>query len=403
MEQILKGYRVVEWGALHQGPSAAIKMAEMGAEVIKLEEPGKGDQSRGMVRTSGAPAILPSGRNWFFEFLNYGKKSVTFNMKSPKGKEAAYRLIEKSDIFITNYRKSAAVRVGLDYQSLRKVNPRLIYASGSCMGTKGPLGESAGIELVALAKSGMMSVAGEANEPPQRIASSICDQTGGLMLVIGIMGAIIARERYGMGQEITSSQLGGAMLLQIFNVMGRILTGTELPRDNRLAPRNILYNQYLCQDGKWLMLGMVGDRYWEAFCRAVGHPEWIDDPKFKTPESRVKNAAELASLVSGMFASQPYKHWEEKLMKADLLFSVVNSISDLLTDPQVVANNYLPEIDHPTLGKTRWMFTPIEFSGTPLAFGCPAPELGQHTEEVLTEVCGYSWEDVNQMRESHAI
>jgi len=401
--KILEGIRVVEWTVFHVGPSAGVKLAEMGAEVIKLEEPGAGDQARGTLRLYGVPMHLPSGRNWFFEFLNYGKKSVAINLKHEQGREAVYRLIEKSDVFLTNFRREAAIRLGMDYQTLRQFNPRLVYASASCLGNEGPFGNSPGLEAIAQARSGLMSVAGEGNQPPQMIHSSVCDQTGSLMLTLGILAALLARERLGIGQEVTTSQLGGSMLLQIFNVMGKIFTGQEIKRPLRSQARDPLYNYYRCQDGRWILFGIFQERYWAPFCRAIGHPEWIDDPRFATMEKREENCRELIELLDKEFASRPYHEWEKRFKEEDLLFSVVNTTSDLLGDPQVLANNYLPEVEHPELGKTRWLLTPIRFSETPLAFYGPAPELGQHTEEVLVDICGYSWEEVARLREAGAI
>lgn len=401
--KILEGIRVVEWTVFHVGPSAGVKLAEMGAEVIKLEEPGQGDQSRGTLRLYGVPMQLPSGRNWFFEFLNYGKKSVTLNLKNERGREAAYRLIEKSDVFFTNFRREATARLGLDYPTLRRLNPRLVYASSSCMGNQGPFGNSPGLEAIAQARSGMMWVTGEGDQTPQMIHSSVCDQTGSLMLTLGILAALLARERLGIGQEVTTSQLSGAMLLQIFNVMGRVLSGQEIKRPRRSGARDPLYNYYQCQDGRWMMFGIFQERYWAPFCRAIGHPEWIEDTRFADMEKREQNCQELIRLLDQVFASRPYAEWEKRLKEEDLLFSVVNTTSDLLEDAQVQANDYLPVVEHPVLGPSRWLLTPIKLSETPVAFHGPAPELGQHTEEVLLDVCGYSWEEVGQLREAGAI
>ncbi|MFC2066874.1 CaiB/BaiF CoA transferase family protein [Chloroflexota bacterium] len=401
--QILEGIRVVEWSVFHQGPSAGVKLAEMGADVIKLEEPGKGDQARGNKRMHGVSTDLPGGRNWFYEFLNYGKRGVAIDLKSQRGKEIVYSMIEGSDVFFTNFRRKAAVKLGLDYETLRRVNPKLIYASSSCLGNLGPFGDSPGLEGVAMARSGLSLVAGEGNQPPVPIVSSVTDQTGGLLLTIGILAALFARERSGIGQEVTTSQLGGGMLLQILNVMARILSGKELGRGVGSPPRNPLYNYYRCQDNRWIIVFMNQNRYWERFCRAIERPDWFENPKFVTLEGRAEHSSELTKMLEDMFASEPYDVWEKKLSREDLIFSIVNTTSAVLEDPQVVANNLLPTVDHPVLGKTRWLLTPIQFSQTPLAFHGPAPELGQHTEEVLIENFGYSWDDVNKLREEGVI
>ncbi|MEE9202652.1 MAG: CoA transferase [Dehalococcoidia bacterium] len=401
--KILEGIRVIDWSVFHVGPSSGVKLGELGAEVIKVEEPGVGELSRGVESLYGVPTQLPSGRNWFFEFLNYNKKGLTVDIKTEKGREIIYRLVEKSDVFITNYRQQAAVRLGMDYETLRRYNPRLIYASSSCLGTEGPDGSSPGLEVIAQARSGLMSVPGEEGMPPQMLHSSVCDQTGSLMLTLGVLGALLARERLGVGQEVTTSQLGGAMLLQCFNVMCQLLAGQPIPREVRTEAKNPLYNYYRCRDGRWVVLGMLQDRYWAPFCRALDRPDLLADPRFDTLAHREEHNRELVAILDEAFATRDSGEWEGPFREHDLLFGVVNDMQQTIADPQVVANNLLAPVDHPVLGRTPWQLLPINFSQTPVSFSLPAPELGQHTEEVLTEVCGYSWEEAAQLRDEGII
>ncbi len=401
--KILEGIRVVDWSVFHVGPSTGVKLGEMGAEVIKVEEPGVGELSRGVESLYGVPTQLPSGRNWFFEFLNYNKKGITADVKTEKGREIIYRLVEKSDVFLTNYRQQAAVRLGMDYETLRRYNPRLIYASSSCLGTEGPDGSSPGLEVIAQARSGLMMVPGEAGMPPQMLHSSVCDQTGSLMLTMGILGALLARERLGVGQEVTTSQLGGAMLLQCFNVMCQLLTGQPIPREVRTEAKNPLYNYYRCRDGRWLVLGMLQDRYWAPFCQVLGRTDLLDDTRFDTLAHREEHCRELVAILDEAFATRDSADWEGPFREQDMLFGVVNDIAQAIADPQVAANQLLAPVDHPVLGHTPWQILPINFSQTPVSFSLPAPELGQHTEEVLTEICGYSWEEAAQLRDEGII
>jgi crotonobetainyl-CoA:carnitine CoA-transferase CaiB-like acyl-CoA transferase len=311
--------------------------------------------------------------------------------------------VEKSDVFITNYRQQAAVRLGMDYETLRQYNPRLIYASASCLGTEGPDGSSPGLEVIAQARSGLMSVPGEEGMPPQMLHSSVCDQTGSLMLTLGVLGALLARERLGVGQEVTTSQLGGAMLLQCFNVMCQLLAGQPIPREVRTEAKNPLYNYYRCRDGRWVVLGMLQERYWAPFCQALKRPDLLEDPRFDILAHREEHCRELVAILDEAFASRDSTEWEGPFREHDMLFGVVNDTQQAIADPQVVANQLLAPVDHPVLGRTPWQMLPINFSQTPVSFSLPAPELGEHTEEVLTEVCGYSWEEAAQLRDEGII
>ncbi|MDP6347939.1 MAG: CoA transferase [Dehalococcoidia bacterium] len=400
---ILEGIRVIDWTVFHVGPSTGVKLGEMGAEVIKIEEPGVGELSRGVESLYGVPTEISSGRNWFFEFLNYNKKGMTIDVKTEKGREIMYRLVEKSDVFITNYRHHAVARLGMDYDTLKRYNSRLIYASSSCLGTEGPDGSSPGLEVIAQARSGLMNVPGEEGMPPQMLHSSVCDQTGSLMLTMGVLGALLARERLGIGQEVTTSQLGGAMLLECFNVMCQLLAGKPIPREVRADAKNPLYNYYRCRDERWIVLGMLQDRYWAPFCHALERLDLTEDPRFDTPAHREQYCRELIAILDEAFATRESKEWEGSLREHDLLFGVVNDVQQTLADPQVVANQIITQVEHPVLGQTPWQILPINFSRTPVSFSLPAPELGQHTEEVLTEVCGYTWEEAAQLRDDGII
>ena len=354
--------------------------------------------------TMGSPIGLSGGRNVLFEHQNRNQKSVTLDAKTDKGKEIIYFLATKSDVFITNLRSNAVARLGLDYESLKAHNPRLVYASSSCYGPKGPDSQSPGLDFTGAARSGWMMTLGEPTMGPVKTGSGQVDSITALALAYGIMGALFARERSGAGQHVTASQLSSMLTVMENASMIYLLTGQLAARQERTKARNPMYNHYQCKDGRWLALGLIqSERYWPSFCRAVGAPELEHDPRFATMETRSENCTELVSIFDEVFASRPYTEWAPVLNDIDALFAPVNTMEDVVTDPQVLENGYLVGVDHPVLGRTRYIAPAVEFSEGPPVSPGPAPQLGEHTEEVLRDVCGYSWEQIDQLREQQVI
>lgn len=403
MPGVLDGVRVVDWTMWYVGPEAAALLGDLGAEVIHIEEKGKGDQMRGLHTFLGIPCLLPGGRQVAFEHHNRNKKSLAVDLKKPQGREIVYRLVKQADVFVTNFRRPAAQKLGLDYATLSRYNPRLVYAWATAFGRRGPYGLTPGLDLVALARSGMMMASGDSGDAPTWISPGVGDAIGGTMLALGIVSALLARERYGIGQELTTSQLIGLMKLQATSVMTQLLTGRERPRQARTQATNPLYNWYRCADGGWIALGLLREGEWPRFCQAIGQSELVADPRFETYRRRQQNGPELVALLDQVFATRTRQEWCRLLTEADLIHSPVNRISDLPHDPQVVENDYIFEYDHPSLGQIGFIGFPVEFTQTPMTLRQPAPDLGQHTEEVLTELCGYSWEEVAQLREKEVL
>lgn len=403
MEKPLAGIRVVDWTIWQQGPVASTMLADLGAEVIKLEERRRGDPGRGVLALAGLPTA--GIRNFYFEANNRHKKSVALDLKQPAARDIVYRLVAKSDVFVQNFRRGVAERLGLDYRTLSAQNPRLIYATASGYGPAGPHSEEPSFDYLAQARSGFMTLAGVPGGEPTYLFGGIADQMGAIMLAYGVLGALFVRERYGIAQQIDVSHLSAMIALAGLNVSCRTILGAELPRTPREAAFNPLWNHYRCADGKWLALGMIqADRHWKEFCRALGVEELIDDPRFIDIPSRGRNARELVAILDRVFAGRTRGEWIERLRRADdLVFGTVNTISDLLDDPQVIANEYLVEYEHPTLGMSRVVGVPVRFEKTPGDPRGRAPELGEHTEQVLTEMLDYSWEEVAGMREAGVI
>ena len=400
----LDGIRIIDWTIWQQGPVATQMLADLGAEVIKIEERERGDPGRGITAVAGS-ATVKKGRNYYFEANNKHKKSITLDLKRPEAREIVYRLVAHSDVFVQNFRKGVAKRLGLGYADLCAHNPRLIYASASGYGPEGPDSGEPSFDYLGQARSGIMNALGTGSAEPTYVYGGIADQMGAIMLAYGVLAALFARERTGIGQEVDASHLGSMMALQGLNVAARTIMGKEFPRNTRANAYNPLWNHYRCADDKWIALAMLQpDRYWKDFCEVVGKPELIEDPRFAESRTRGKNAAALIAIFDGVFATRPREEWMRILKsRGDFIYTVVNSVSDLPDDPQVRANGYVVDHEHHELGRLTLLGMPVKLSATPGEPRGHAPELGEHTEALLTEMLGYSWDDVARLREANVI
>ena len=401
----LEGIRVLDWSQWQMGTVASAMLADLGAVVIHIEVRERGDPGRGMRAAGGAGLDLPAGRNAYFEYVNHNKKGIAVNFKKKEGKEIVYRLVRNSDIFVHNFRQGVPERLGLGYDTLSQYNPKLIYAALSGYGPKGPEAQEPAFDYLGLARSGMMTLVGAPDAPPPGFSGGIADQMGAIMAAYGMLAALLARERFGIGQKIDVSHLGSMMALEGLAIAFRLFTGRDMPRKNRPKEANPLWNHYLCAEGKWIVLGMLqADRYWPAVCKGLGIEHLEKDPRFENMDKRRENSEELISIMDKVFITESSKEWMKRLKEAgDVVCTPVQTISDLLDDPQVWANEYLIEFDHSVLGSMKFMGLPIQFSKTPGAARPEAPEFGQHTEEVLIEVGGYSWEEIVALKEKEAI
>ena len=405
MARPLDGIRVLDWTIWQQGPVATMMLGDLGAEVIKIEERVGGDPGRGVMSIGGTATGGEGKRNYYFEANNRHKRSIALDLKKPEGKAIIYKLIEKSDVFVQNFRKGVAGKLGLDYQTLSRRNPKLIYASATGYGPQGPDSGEPSFDYMGLARSGIMTAVGEPDMVPQNITGGIADQMGAIMLAHGIVVALLARERLGVGQEVNTSHLGSMMALQGLNLACRLTLGKEFKRFYRTQAVNPLWNHYKCQDDKWICFAMPqADRYWPDFCKALGITELEKDPRFAAMKVRGKNCEALIAILDKIFASKPRDEWM-KILKAggDFIYTIVNSVNDLPTDPQMIANNYVVDYDHPAWGPIQVMGHPVILSETPADPKAPAPEFGEHTEQILIDTLGYSWEEVAQLKEQEVI
>ncbi|MEE3142334.1 MAG: CoA transferase [Chloroflexota bacterium] len=399
----MDGIKVLDWTMWQFGPVSTMMLGDLGADVIKVESLD-GDHGRQFRRVAGASSQLPGGLNAYFESLNRQKRSIALDLKNPKGVEILHRLVAQSDVFVQNFRQGVAERLGMGYEDLIKHNPKLIYGAATGYGPIGPDSDQPAFALTGEARSGSLFWGGPDDGKPYNLGG-IADQMAGVMLSYGILGALVARERKGVGQKVDVSHLGSLMWLG-GNRYGIALISKNVPRrQDRTAVLNPLWNFYRCEDDRWIAFSMnQSDRYWPPFCKAIGHRELIDDLRFNGMERRAENRVELVRLLDGIFESKPRDAWEGMFAgNGDIIWTRVQDVFDLPDDPQVIANNYIVDYDHPVLGPSKWIQTPVGYSSTPVSAVKAAPAHGANTEEILIESLGCSWEDISKLQEEGVI
>ena len=402
MPKPLDGVRVLEWGIFHAGPGATAILADLGAEVIKIEQPGLGDPIR-MLSRFGKANVSLNGRSLFYEGANRHKKDITLDLKTEKGREIAYRLAAKCDVFVTNVRQKAVEKLGMTYPILSRVNPRLVYATVSGYGPRGPESQQGAFDFHGQARSGMMYCMGEPDMPPLLIHFGVVDQATAIMASHAVLTALYVRERTGKGQELHVSILGAALFLQYFNVMNGMIMGQPVPRHERQST-DALRNYYQCSDGKWVCVTISYQMgAWEGFCEAIGRPELAKDPRFATRDTRFANCEALIALFDQTFATRTQGEWHRIFVEEGIFATKVNSPMDLGDDVQVLENDYLVQFDHPFFGKSLIPGYPVHFSETPADTRGKAPEQGEHTESVLRELGGYSDSEIRQFRDEGVV
>ena len=401
----MKGLRVLDWTMYQFGPVAASMMGDMGADVIKIEALD-GDIGRAVARMSSRPIGLEGDRNAYFETCNRNKRGIAVNLKTEEGREIVYKLVEQADVFIENYRKGIPERLGMDYETLRKINPRLIYGSGTGYGPEGPDSAKPSLDGCGQARSGlMMSATPLSASEPSYVSGAVSDQMGGIILCLGVVSALYAREQTGMGQRVDVSHLSSTMWLQGLAVSMQLLSGYHYGAMDRKNPMNPLVNAYECEDGRWIQfMSAQFQRYWADFATALGLEELIDDPRAVDIQGMTGESPELTAVIAERFKTKPADEWMEILNRyEDLIFAKVQTIPELEHDPQVVANNYITGFDHPVIGDVKMCNFPVTFSDTPAGVWKEAPELGQDTEAILLEELGRDWDDIQRLQECGAI
>ncbi|MCS7276829.1 MAG: CoA transferase [Dehalococcoidia bacterium] len=401
MEQALSGIKVLDLTIWQQGPMSTALLADFGADVIKVEAPDRVDPGRSLVRY----APRPDAPNAYFETHNRNKRAVVLDLRQEKGRQVFYRLAERADVVVQNFRPGVAQRLGIDYEALRAINPRLIYACASGFGLKGPHASLPALDPLAQARGGIMSVTGEPDSPPSRTVNGLVDQVGAFLLALGVMVALYHRERTGEGQMVDGSLLQAALAVQAWNINTYLLTSTYAGQPVPRLPRRLtspLWNHYRCADNRWIMLAMaqVG-RYWPRFRQLMHEATGVLlSPEELTVDWMRFHPTELMGLIDQLdqlFATRPAAEWVELMRQNDLVCDVVQDYSEVVEDPQVLANGMIIEVQHPSYGPIRMVHSGVNLSRTPATFRRPAPEFGQHTEEVLLEF-GFTWEEIEALK-----
>ena len=403
MMQPLQGIRVVDMTRALAGPYCAMMLGDLGADVIKVEQPGQGDGCRGWGPPFvGEPYGPYPGESAYFIAVNRNKRSVTVNLKSSEGQEIVRRLAAASDVLVENFRTGVLDKMGLGYEDMHALNPRLVYCSISGYGRTGPYAKRPGYDPIIQAEGGMMSITGPEEGPPYRVGVPIVDIAAGMFSSTAVLAALRARDQTGEGQLVDVSLLDAQVAL-LANVASNYLVGKAPPRRLGNAHPNIApYQAFQARDG-WFVLAAGSERLWRILCDTVERPDLKDDPRFATNGDRVANLAPLAEALGQVFATRDAGEWLDELREAGIPCGPINAIPDVFAHPQAEARELALEVEHPTAGPVQFTGFPYKLSQTPAAVRHAPPMLGEHTQEVLVELLGYAVEEVASLRERGAL
>jgi len=375
----LKGVKVIEMCHVMAGPTCGMMLADMGADVIKVEKPEGGDDTRRF-----APPTV-NGESAAFMMMNRNKRGIVIDMKKEGGRKVLWRLLESADILTENYRPGVLARLGFDYATLRKTNPGLIYAAISGFGRSGPYAEKAGLDLIAQGMSGLMSVTGEGpGRPPVKVAAPVCDITAGILLAMGVCAAYSHRLKTGEGQMLDTSLFEAGITHSYWQSAMALATGIPPQPIGSAHPLNAPYQALKCKDG-YINIGAANVKLWGAMLKAMGCERLADDPRFKDGPSRLANRLVLAEELEKVYVLHTRAEIQARLEKAGVPVGPIYDMCEMHADPQAVARDMVVPLDHPKAGRTHAIGLPVKFASTPGKVLHAAPQFGQHTGEVLAE------------------
>ena len=396
----LQGLRVLDLASFIAGPVATTVMGDYGAEVIKIEPPGEGDPQR---KLGQAHSVPQHPVNFCWHLVNRNKRSVVLDLKHPDGRAAFDRLLATADIMVVNFPLKVRERLRMRYADVKHVNPRLIYASMTGYGESGPDAEQPGFDSTAFfARSGLLDGLTYEGGPPAFSLPAQGDQMTGMNLFAAVAMALLHRERTGEGSEVGTSLHASGLWSNAILAQGALLGSFVAPRPPRNKPRSALANQYRTSDGRWIQLTIVReDKLWPELCKAMERTDLLDDPRFKTLESRRAHAHELAALLDPVFASRPWLDWRDRLRRHEITFGLLGILRDVPDDEQAVANGAVVSSTQADMPRTISAPIRLSFAPEPVAPG-PGPDYGVHTDEVLAEL-GYASDEIDRLRSSRAI
>ncbi len=383
----LTGVRVIELAHIMAGPVCGLMLADMGADVIKVEKIDGGDDTRRFL----PPDI--NGESAAFMMMNRNKRGIALDLKSDAGREALLALVKDADILIENYRHDTMEKLGVGYETLKAINPALVYCEISGFGRTGPLATQGGFDLVAQGMSGLMSITGEGpGRPPVKCGAPVSDITAGILGALGCVSAYTHRLKTGEGQRVDTSLFEAAITQTYWQSAITFATGIPPGPMGSAHPLNAPYESFETKD-RWINVGGANQRNWLRMLTVIDAPKLADDPRFATNEDRLNNRVVLAEALAPYFRKQPSVHWLTALAEVGVPAGPVLDIGEMHAHPQTVARDMVPEVSHPVAGHVRTVGTPIKFSDTPGGVTHPAPTFGEHTHAVLSEI-GYSEEKI---------
>lgn len=391
----LEGVKILDLTRVLAGPYATMLLADMGADVLKIEIPRRGDDSRAF-----GPFV--EGESAYFMSINRNKRSMTLNLKTEEGKEILTELIKEADVIVENYRPGTMEKLGFGYEEIKKINEGIIYAACSGFGHTGPYSRKPAYDAIVQAMGGIMSITGQEDGEPTRVGASIGDIIAGIFTATGILTALYHREKTGKGQKVDVAMLD-CQVAVLENAISRYLVSGEIPKPigNR-HPSITPFEAFDTKDGK-IMIAIGNDRLWAKFCNLVGREELIEDERFATNALRTQNYTETKEIVSEILAAESSDYWLEKFDNENIPATRINSIDKVVSDPQVLARDMIISVNHPIAGDFKMAGIPIKLSETPGIVRRPAPILGEHTEEILGDKLGYRKDEIEKLREKGVI
>jgi crotonobetainyl-CoA:carnitine CoA-transferase CaiB-like acyl-CoA transferase len=403
----LDGTLVLDLTRVLSGPYCTMLLADMGARVVKIEQPMKGDDTRAW----GPPFLYPGGHkppaggfdaggeSAYFLSVNRNKESVTLDFKHPAGRAVLDRLLGKADVLVENFRPGTLAKLGLDYASVAESHPRLVYCSVSGFGQTGPRRAQPGYDAVMQGEGGLMSITGAADGPPYRLGVAIADIVSGMFAAYGVAMALVARERTGRGQEVDVAMLDAVAALLTYQAGSFFASGAVPRRLGNRHPSIVPYETFEASDGEFV-LAVGNDEQWRTFLGVAGLPE---DPRFATNRQRVTAYDDLRPFVADRLRTEPRQHWIDRLTAAGVPCGSVRNLQEVFDDPQLGAREMIARVEHATIGSLRTLGVPVKLSDTPGAVRTPPPVLGQHTEAVLSRDLGLRSEDIGALRRDNVI
>ena len=392
----LEGIRVLDLTRALAGPFCTLMLGDYGADVIKIEIPGAGDDTRHW----GPPFI--GEESAYFLSINRNKRSLTLNFKDPEAIKIFLQLAKDADVVVENFTPGVMSRFGLEYETVKEVNPKIVYCSISGFGQTGPYQNRPAYDQIMQGLSGVMSLTGEPGGDPQKVGIAITDIGAGMWSAFAIMAAVFHRDQRGEGQYIDISMMDAQVAWLTYQAATYFANGEPPKRLGAAHPTLVPYQAFMCQDGKYINVAVGSERIWERFCRGINKPEMKDNPDYATNGDRVRNRAKIVPYLQEFFLTRPVNEWVKDLQEFNVPCGPINDLAEVFSDPQLLHRKMLVEMAHPTLGLIKQTGIPIKFSLTPGGLDRHPPLLGEHNGELLKEL-GYSDADIDRLAQQEVI